>query len=113
MPPCRLTRPHCANIVLLIDNPEVALRLPTKKLLFYTEVEKTESNMPQPLWKAGFSGETVIALDTVPQFLSQGATEKPRRDVEESLGERCIGDEAKATGKQLVTVELTNLAAEL
>lgn len=66
----------------------------------------------QPSWEADFKEEPAIALGTLSQAQGDEITENHRRNVEERLEQRRIGDEVKAAVKQVVTKELATLVEE-
>lgn len=71
-------------------------------------MQKTYPN----LWGAVLNEEVAAASGTVPQAPGEDVTEYMRRNVEDHLEDRRIGDEAKEAVKQLVSEEITTLVEE-
>lgn len=86
---------------------------PTDELSFYTVVEETHSDMPQPSLEVLLNEAAEIALGKVPQEQNEYVTENPRRDIDYCTEERRIQDEKKANVKILVAKELSTLVKEL
>lgn len=100
------------DIVFRMDNPEAALHPQMNELSFYTAVDETQSDMPQPSWETVLSQEAALAPGTLSNAQGDGVSNNPRRDIEDRLEKRRIGDIAKAAVKQLVQDELAMLVEE-
>lgn len=65
MPPERSTRLQRTYVVLLFDNPEAALRLPTNEPSSCTPVEELQRCLPYASWEAVSNEEIAIVPDSV------------------------------------------------
>lgn len=62
-------------------------------MFFCTGAEEKQSDMPQPSQEAVSNKEATLAPATIPLAQQENITKNRRRDVEDPLEGRCLGDE--------------------
>lgn len=107
--PYHSTQLQGADVIMSMNSPKVALHLLSNRHFSHTSAKTTQCKKPQTSLEVCFNEGLAIALATVPQVQHKDVTENLCRVVEHFPGEKCIGEQVKATVKQLVARELARL----